>query len=142
MDWLRRLNEAITYIEDNLDGTIDYAQAAQKACCSAYHFQRMFSYMAEVPLSEYIRNRRLSRAAVDLQNGGDKVIDVAVKYGYDSPTAFTRAFQAFHGVTPTAAIEQSKSPAPDAGLFSVLQGLSLFVSEAPSGCGKSVRGCR
>ena len=62
----------------------------------------MFSYMAEVPLSEYIRNRRLSRAAVDLQNGGDKVIDVAVKYGYDSPTAFTRAFQAFHGVTPTA----------------------------------------
>ena len=97
MDWLRRLNEAITYIEDNLDGTIDYAQAAQKACCSAYHFQRMFSYMAEVPLSEYIRNRRLSRAAVDLQNGGDKVINVAVKYGYDSPTAFTRAFQAFHG---------------------------------------------
>ena len=79
MDWLRRLNEAITYIEDNLDGTIDYAQAAQKACCSAYHFQRMFSYMAEVPLSEYIRNRRLSRAAVDLQNGGDKVIDVAVR---------------------------------------------------------------
>ena len=79
MDWLRRLNEAITYIEDNLDGTIDYAQAAQKACCSAYHFQRMFSYMAEVPLSEYIRNRRLSRAAVDLQNGGDKVINVAVK---------------------------------------------------------------
>ena len=74
MDWLRRLNEAITYIEDNLDGTIDYAQAAQKACCSAYHFQRMFSYMAEVPLSEYIRNRRLSRAAVDVQNGGDQVI--------------------------------------------------------------------
>ena len=108
MDWLRRLNEAITYIEDNLDGTIDYAQAAQKACCSAYHFQRMFSYMAEVPLSEYIRNRRLSRAAVDLQNGGDKVIDVAVKYGYDSPTAFTRAFQAFHGVTPTAARERSE----------------------------------
>lgn len=106
MDWLRRLNEAITYIEDNLGGTIDYAQAAQKACCSAYHFQRMFSYMAEVPLSEYIRNRRLSRAAVDLQNGGDKVINVAVKYGYDSPTAFTRAFQAFHGVTPTAAREK------------------------------------
>lgn len=103
MDWLKRMNEAIEYIEENLDGRIDYQAVAQKACCSPYHFQRMFSYMAEMPLSEYIRRRRLSRAAVDLQDTGEKVIDVALKYGYDSPTAFTRAFQNLHGVTPNAA---------------------------------------
>lgn len=103
MDWLKRMNEAITYIEENLEEEIDYTAAAQKACCSVYHFQRMFSYMAEVPLSVYIRNRRLSCAAFDLQNNRDKVIDIALKYGYDSPTAFTRAFQALHGITPNAA---------------------------------------
>lgn len=106
MDWLKRINEAIAYIETHLDGEIDYAAIAQIACCSPYHFQRMFSYMAEVPLSEYIRRRRLTRAAADLQNGVEKVIDVALRYGYDSPTAFTRAFQNQHGITPHAAREK------------------------------------
>lgn len=106
MDWLKRMNEAIGYIEENLEGKIDYLAVAQKACCSSYHFQRMFSYMAEVPLSEYIRRRRLSCAAFDLQNTEDKVIDIALKYGYDSPTAFTRAFQNLHGITPNAAREE------------------------------------
>lgn len=106
MNWLKRMNEALEYIEANLDGEIDYTRIAQKACCSAYHFQRMFSYMAEVPLSEYIRRRRLTRAAFDLQNTGRKVIDIALKYGYDSPTAFTRAFQKLHGITPGAAREK------------------------------------
>lgn len=103
MDWLKQMNEALEYIENNLDGQVNFQVAAQKACCSVYHFQRMFSYMAEVPLSEYIRRRRLSKAAFDLQNTEDKVIDVALKYGYDSPTAFTRAFQKLHEITPNQA---------------------------------------
>ncbi|MDR1630853.1 MAG: AraC family transcriptional regulator [Oscillospiraceae bacterium] len=103
MDWLKRMNEALDYVEEHLADELDYAAIAQKACCSVYHFQRMFSYMAEVPLSEYIRLRRLSLAAVDLQNSGEKVIDIALKYGYESPTAFTRAFQNMHGLTPNAA---------------------------------------
>lgn len=103
MDWLKQMNDALAYLEENLDGEINYSLAAQKACCSVYHFQRMFSYMAEVPLSEYIRRRRLSRAAFDLQNTDEKVIDIGLKYGYDSPTAFTRAFQNLHKVAPNAA---------------------------------------
>ncbi len=106
MDWLKRMNDALEYIESSLDAEIDYAIIAAKACCSVYHFQRMFSYMAEAPLSEYIRNRRLSRAAFDLQNTDGKVIDIALKYGYESPTAFTRAFQNLHGITPNAARER------------------------------------
>ena len=92
MEWLKRLNQSLEYIEDNLDKDIEYEKIAKIAGCSVYHFQRMFSYMAEMPLSEYIRSRRLTKAAFDLQTG-DKVIDVALRYGYDSPTAFNRAFQ-------------------------------------------------
>ncbi|WP_438445852.1 AraC family transcriptional regulator [Gorillibacterium sp. sgz5001074] len=101
MDWLNRMNGAIAYIEENLEGEIDYRTAAGIACCSVYHFQRMFSYMTDVPLSEYIRRRRLTLAAFELQQSGIKVIDVALKYGYESPEAFARAFQKLHGVAPT-----------------------------------------
>lgn len=103
MEWLERLNKAMSYIEENLSNEIDYAHAARIACCSTYHFQRMFSYIANVSLSDYIRRRRLTAAAFELQNSTIKVIDLALKYSYDSPTAFTRAFQNVHGVSPTAA---------------------------------------
>lgn len=102
MEWLDKLNDALQYIEGNLDGEIEYEKAAKIACCSTYHFQRMFSYIAGTPLSEYIRNRRLTKAALDLQSG-DKVIDVAIRYGYESPTAFNRAFQKIHKVSPSVA---------------------------------------
>ncbi len=101
MDWTDRLNEAIRYIEEHLTEKIDYETLGEIACCSGYHFQRMFSYIAGMPLSEYIRKRKMSLAAVDLQGGEEKVIDVAAKYGYTSPTAFHRAFQSIHGVSPT-----------------------------------------
>lgn len=101
MEWVERLNEAADYLEEHLTGQIDPAQLGRIACCSSYHFQRMFAYLAGVPLSEYIRRRRMSRAAVDLQNG-EKIIDVALKYGYQSPTAFHRAFRSVHGVAPSA----------------------------------------
>lgn len=96
------LNKVIEYIETHLDDEIEFARIAQIACCSQFHFQRMFAFMTDIPLSEYIRRRRLTAAAFDLKNG-DKVIDVAVKYGYASADAFSRAFQAMHGLTPSAA---------------------------------------
>ena len=102
MEWLDKLNEAIEYIEDNLEGEIQYEKAAKLACCTTYHFQRMFSYIAGVTLSEYIRNRKMTKAAIDLQNG-DKVIDVSIKYGYESPTSFNRAFKRVHQVSPSTA---------------------------------------
>lgn len=103
MEWIERLNNAINYIEEHLEYDINYEQLAKIACCSTYHFQRMFSYMANVPLAEYIRRRRMTMAAVDLQNSNEKVIDIALKYGYNSPTAFNRAFQGIHGITPSEA---------------------------------------
>ncbi|MCR8844523.1 AraC family transcriptional regulator [Paenibacillus sp. SC116] len=103
MDWVARMNEAINYIEEHITEDISYSEVAKVACCSTYHFQRMFSFITEVPLSEYIRRRRLTLAAFELQNSQEKVIDLALKYGYDSPEAFTRAFQQLHGTTPTAA---------------------------------------
>jgi AraC family transcriptional regulator len=105
MDWSERMTAAIDYIEDNLEGEIDFNTAAEKACCSPFYFQRMFSVVTEVTPAEYIRRRRLTLAAGDLQSGRMKVIDVAVKYGYDSPDAFTRAFRNQHGITPQAARE-------------------------------------
>ncbi len=102
MEWLERMNDALEYMENNLSEEISLETAAKLACSSVYHFQRMFSYIVGVPLAEYIRRRRLTRAAFDLQSG-DKVLDVALRYGYDSPTAFNRAFQAVHGIAPSAA---------------------------------------
>lgn len=103
MEWIERFNESITYIEENMAGEINYEQAAQVACCSVFHYQRMFSYIANVPLAEYIRRRRMTLAAFELLHSDIKVIDLALKYGYDSPTSFSRAFQAVHGVSPSNA---------------------------------------
>ena len=102
MEWVERLNESIDYMEEHLTDEISYEQLGQIACCSAYHYQRMFTYMAGVTLAEYIRRRKMSLAAVDLRGGEERVIDIAEKYGYSSPTAFNRAFQAVHGVAPSA----------------------------------------
>lgn len=102
MEWVERLNEAIDYMEEHLTDEIDYEQLGRIACCSSYHFQRMFTYMAGIPLSEYIRRRKMSLAAVDLQGSDMKIVDVAEKYGYHSPTAFNRAFQSVHGIAPSA----------------------------------------
>ena len=102
MEWIERLNQAINYMEEHLTEQVDYEELGRIAGCSSYHFQRMFSYMAGMPLSEYIRKRKMSLAAVDLQGGKIKIIDAAEKYGYSSPTAFNRAFQSIHGIAPSA----------------------------------------
>ena len=106
MDWLYRMNSAMDYIEENLADEISYERIAQLACCSQYHFQRMFPFIAGVALSEYIRRRRLTKAAFELQTTDNKIIDIALKYGYDSPDAFSRAFKLVHGITPASARTQ------------------------------------
>lgn len=96
MEWLRNLSNAIDYIEKNLDKEISYEEAAKIACCSTFYFQRMFSYVAGISLSEYIRRRRMTQAAFEIQTTDKKILDIALKYGYSSPTSFNRAFRAWN----------------------------------------------
>lgn len=103
MEWLKRINNAIDYIEHNLDSDISYDEAAQIACCSTYYFQRMFSYITGISLAEYIKRRRMTQAAFELQRTNKRVLEIALKYGYTSPTSFNRAFQNVHGISPVAA---------------------------------------
>ncbi len=109
MEWIDRLNSAIRYMEEHLTDEIDYEQLGRIACCSSWHFQRMFSYMAGIPLSEYIRRRKMSLAAVDLLSSDARIIDIAEKYGYRSPTAFNRAFQSIHGTAPSSVRQEGIS---------------------------------
>ena len=103
MSFVPDFERVIDYIDDNLANEIDYTAISRQANCSIYHFERVFSFIADIPLSEYIRRRRMTLAAFELQNTNAKVIDVAMKYGYDSPSSFTRAFQSVQGVTPSRA---------------------------------------
>jgi len=103
MDWITGIQRAIDYTEAHLMESIDYEAVAKEACSSAFHFQRVFSILCGFSLGDYIRMRRLSLAASDLIRTGDRVIDIALKYGYETPESFSRAFARFHGVTPTEA---------------------------------------
>jgi len=106
MEWLDSMNEAMAYIEAHLsdrNNGIDYVEIAKAACCSSFHFQRVFPFITGITLSDYISRRRLTLAAFDLQTSDIKVIDVALKYGYESPEAFSRAFKLLNGVMPISA---------------------------------------
>jgi AraC family transcriptional regulator len=103
MEWSERMNGAISYIEEKLDDGIDFNEAAKRACCSLFHFQRMFFAIIGYTPAEYMRLRRLTLAARELTSTNARVIDVALKYGYESPVSFTRAFRNVHGITPQAA---------------------------------------
>jgi AraC family transcriptional regulator len=103
VDLLKNMNEALKYIEQNLADEVDFKEAARLAVCSEYHFKRMFSFLAGITLTEYVRRRRLTLAAFELGDSSTKVIDIAVKYGYNSPDSFARAFHALHGITPSEA---------------------------------------
>lgn len=109
MGSLEKLNEALQYIEDNLTAELAMKDIAKIAYCSEYHFQRMFSFLSGITLSEYIRRRRLTLAAMELRDSGAKVIDIALKYGYASPNSFTRAFHQLHGMTPSEAKSRAHS---------------------------------
>lgn len=103
MDWTERINGALAYVEHHLDEEIDLERMARIAGCSVYNFQRLFSFVADKPLSQYIRERRLTLAAFDVVRTEERLIDIALRYGYESQDAFARAFRAYHGVLPSAA---------------------------------------
>lgn len=103
MDWITGIQRALDYTEAHLTEEIDYEEVARQACSSTFHFQRMFGMLCGFSLGDYIRMRRLTMAACALQQTGEKVIDIALKYGYDTPESFSRAFSRFHGLNPTDA---------------------------------------
>ncbi|MDO6425861.1 AraC family transcriptional regulator [Thalassotalea sp. 1_MG-2023] len=103
MIWSQRMNLAIDYIESNLDSALSTEDVAKVACCSKYHFHRMFFANFKVTCAEYIRRRKLTMAAVELLNTNESIVDIAFKYGYESPNAFTRAFRNMHGINPSKA---------------------------------------
>ncbi|MFF4246781.1 GyrI-like domain-containing protein [Streptomyces sp. NPDC001822] len=100
---LDRLNKALEHIEAHLDEPVDVAGLARIAVTSEYHFRRMFSALAGLPLSEYIRRRRLTVAGAEVLAGERTLLDIATRYGYGSGEAFARAFRAMHGVGPSEA---------------------------------------
>ena len=101
MEWVSNLNKAIGYIEGHLRDKIDYNEICKICACSLPKFQQMFSMSCGVPVSEYIRNRRMTIAAYELINTDVKIIDLALMLDYDFPESFTRAYQVFHGVPPS-----------------------------------------
>jgi len=103
MNWIGAFQRALEKIERELDQEIDYAALAREACCSEYNFMRVFSVLSGYTLADYIRCRRLTVAGQELTSEDVRVIDLALKYGYESPEAFSRAFQKFHGISPVQA---------------------------------------
>ncbi len=102
-NWVKCLNDSIAYIESHICDDITADDVARHAYMSSYHFQRAFSLLTGLTVGEYIRNRRLTLAGQELAHGGAKVIDVALRFGYDTPEAFNKAFVRFHGLSPSKA---------------------------------------
>lgn len=102
MEWIESIRSAIAYIEENLTEELKIENIAKKACLSSFYFQKGFAMLCGFTVGEYIRKRRLSLAGSDLIHSHQKIIEIALKYGFDSPDSFTKAFLRFHGVTPTA----------------------------------------
>lgn len=103
MDWIEGLQRSVDYIEDHLTEAIDYEKVAAQCFSSSYHFQRVFSILCGFTIGDYIRNRRLSLAGALLASSDAKVIDIALKFGYESPDSFAKAFKKFHGILPSQA---------------------------------------
>lgn len=103
MDWILGIQRAIDYVEANITEEIDFEKVAEQAYSSSFHFQRVFGILCGCSLGDYIRMRRLSLAGEELSKGNAKIIDIALKYGYDTPESFSRAFTRFHGIAPSEA---------------------------------------
>ncbi|NFI93386.1 AraC family transcriptional regulator [Clostridium botulinum] len=104
MEWLDSMNKAVEYIEDNITEKLDIEKVAKIALSSPFHFQRMYHVITGVTIAEYVRRRRLTLAAQDIISG-EKIINVAYTYGYETPEAFTKAFRRMYGMSPSAARE-------------------------------------
>ncbi len=102
MEWITSLKAAIGYMEENILCDIGVCEVAEEVHMSPYYFQKGFQILTGYSVGEYLRNRRLYLAAIDIQKNDNKIIDIAYKYGYDTPESFTKAFSRFHGATPIA----------------------------------------
>ena len=102
MNWLESIEEAIDYIESHLKDDFSVEDVASHVYMSSGYFQKAFSMLCGFTVSEYIRKRRLAEAGMELISSDEKIIDIALTYGYDSHDSFTKAFSRFHGVTPSA----------------------------------------
>lgn len=103
--WIDGFQESIDFIEENLSEVLDIDEIAGKTDVSAFYYQRIFGALCGMTVGEYIRARRMTLAAQELASTGSKVIDIAIKYGYDSPDSFAKSFHRFHGITPSQARE-------------------------------------
>lgn len=103
MEWLEGMNRALDYLEERMEGEVNIDEAAKLAYSSRFHFQRMFSMLCGVTVADYVRSRRLTLAAQELAFGDCRVLDAALRYGYETPEAFARAFRRFHGISPSDA---------------------------------------
>lgn len=103
MDGIQSIQKAVEYMEEHLLEKISYEDVAKQLYMSNYHFHRLFSMITGITANEYMRNRKLSMAGQELVMSNKKVIDIAYKYGYESPESFAKAFTRFHGVTPSMA---------------------------------------
>ena len=128
MDWVEGMRRAICHMEENMTGELSIEGAARVAGFSVFAFQRAFSMLCGFTAGEYIRRRRLALAGSELLSTDRRIIDIALRYGYDSPDSFTKAFTRFHGVTPTAVRREGamlKSFAPLKIIFT-LEGASMM----------------
>ena len=116
MEWTQMMQQAIDYMEQHIMEQISYEDVARQVHMSGYEFHRAFSYLADMTATAYLRNRRLSLAGQELQRSEEKVIDIALKYGYDTPESFSKAFTRFHGVSP----KYAKRPGTQLCLFQPL----------------------
>ena len=103
--WIEGFQESIDYIEENLSEALDIEKIARKAALSPFYYQRIFGAVCGMSVGDYIRARRMTLAAQRLTSTEEKVIEVALAYGYDSPDSFAKAFGRFHGITPSQARE-------------------------------------
>ncbi len=102
MNWVEGISKAINYMEEHLTEDIEIEKIAREASVSSFYFQKAFGMLSGFTVGEYIRQRRLTLAGSEVISTDEKIIDIALKYGYDSPDSFTKAFTRFHGRTPTS----------------------------------------
>lgn len=109
MDWIKSFQRAVDYMEEHITEPVDCARIAREMNLSSFYFQKIFSILCGFTVGEYIRNRRLTLAGSELVSTEERIIDIALKYGYDTPEGFTRAFTRFHGAAP-AAVRKNGAP--------------------------------
>ena len=121
MNLSHRMNVAIEYIEKNLNSPLPLEEVAKQAYCSKYHFHRVFFANFNITCAEYIRRRKLTVAAAELINTNNSIVDIAFKFGYESPNAFTRAFRNVHGINPSKARKNGHSLASYKKVFFTIE---------------------